>query len=153
MSPARNGASSETSLVCMLVVATLMRSALDVGSTFSAILSRTCSAFSRAFMYPSTTTVGWTSWLMSSSAFSRSAPARMTPDVVPSPTSLSVALLISTIIFAAGCWTSISFSIVAPSLVMVTSPSESTSILSMPLGPREVFTSSAISFAAWMLLR
>ena len=88
---------------------------------------------------------------MSSSAFSRSAPARMTADVVPSPTSLSVAFETSTSIFAAGCCTSISLSIVAPSLVMVTSPSESTSILSMPRGPIELFTISAISLAAWML--
>ena len=41
----------------------------------------------------------------------------------------------------------------APSLVMVTSPSESTSILSMPRGPRELLTISEISFAAWMLFR
>ena len=75
----------------------------------------------------------------------------MTAEVVPSPTSLSVAFETSTSIFAAGCWTSISLSMVAPSLVMVTSPSESTSILSMPRGPTELLTISAISFAAWML--
>ena len=89
--------------------------------------------------------------MISSSAFSSSAPASMTADVVPSPTSLSVALETSTSIFAAGCWTSISLSIVAPSLVIVTSPSESTSILSMPRGPSEVLTISEISFAACML--
>ncbi len=77
--------------------------------------------------------------------------AKMTAQVVPSPTSLSVALLISTIILAPGCCTSISFSIVAPSLVMVTSPIESTSILSMPLGPREDFTIPAMILAALML--
>ena len=41
---------------------------------------------------------------------------------------------------AAGCSTSRSLRIVAPSLVMVTSPMSSTSILSRPTGPREVFT-------------
>jgi len=96
-------------------------------------------------------TVGWTSLSSNSSAFSRSAPARTTADVVPSPTSLSVVFDTSTSIFAAGCWTSISLSIVAPSFVIVTSPNESTSILSMPRGPRELFTISEISFAAAML--
>src|SRR5208283_2357640 len=90
---------------------------------------------------------------MSSSAFSRSAPASITADVVPSPTSLSVAFETSTSIFAAGCCTSISLSMVAPSLVIVTSPSESTSILSMPRGPTEVLTISAISLAAAILFR
>src|SRR5712691_3625940 len=45
---------------------------------------------------------------------------------------------------------SISTSIVAPSFVMVTSPNPSTSILSMPLGPSEDRTDSAIIFAAMM---
>lgn len=39
---------------------------------------------------------------------------------------------------------------VAPSLVMVTSPSGETKILSIPLGPREVRTMSEIDFAARM---
>src|SRR5271156_6704427 len=95
--------------------------------------------------------VGCTPLSISPSAFSSRAPARMTAEVVPSPTSLSVAFETSTSIFAAGCCTSISLSMVAPSLVMVTSPIESTSILSMPRGPIEVLTISAISFAAWML--
>jgi hypothetical protein len=71
--------------------------------------------------------------------------------VVPSPTSASVAFAISTRSFAVGCWTSICFSIVAPSFVMVTSPRLSTSILSMPLGPRLVRTISDITLAASML--
>jgi len=40
--------------------------------------------------------------------------------------------------------------IVAPSFVMVTSPSADTSILSIPLGPREVRTIWEIDFAAMM---
>lgn len=40
---------------------------------------------------------------------------------------------------------------VAPSLVMVTSPSGDTSILSIPLGPREVLTIEEMDFAAMIL--
>jgi hypothetical protein len=42
---------------------------------------------------------------------------------------------------------------VRPSLVIVTSPKLSTSILSMPFGPRELFTLSATIFAAIMFVR
>ena len=45
---------------------------------------------------------------------------------------------------------SISLRIVLPSLVIVTSPKLSTSILSMPLGPRALFTDSATILAAIM---
>ena len=115
------------------------------------MLSRYTLAFFAAFLYPSTIIVGCTSCSSSDSAFSSSAPARTTAEVVPSPTSLSVVFAISTNILAAGCWTSISLRIVAPSFVMVTSPSESTSILSIPLGPRLVCTISAMIFDAAML--
>src|SRR5919106_1392388 len=90
-------------------------------------------------------------YAISSSALDNRDPARTTVEVVPSPTSLSVALLISTIILAAGCCISISLRIVAPSFVIVTSPMLFTSILSIPLGPRLVRTISAIVFAAVML--
>jgi len=43
-------------------------------------------------------------------------------------------------ILADGCSTSIYLRIVAPSLVIVTSPISSTSILSSPKGPKEDFT-------------
>jgi hypothetical protein len=56
------------------------------------------------------------------------------------------------IILAAGWSMSISLRMVAPSLVMTTSPMLSTSILSMPFGPRVVRTASATAFAAAMLL-
>ena len=85
------------------------------------------------------------------SAFSRSSPDRITAVVVPSPTSLSWVFDTSTSIFAAGCWTSSSFIMVAPSLVIVTSPMELTSILSIPRGPRVERTVSATTFAAVML--
>ena len=54
-------------------------------------------------------------------------------------------------ILAAGCCTSISLRMVTPSLVMVTSPMESTSSLSMPLGPIELRTALATARAAIIL--
>ncbi|KUG16152.1 hypothetical protein ASZ90_014195 [hydrocarbon metagenome] len=95
-------------------------------------------------------TVGWISCSSSSSDCLRSSPARITAVVVPSPTSVSWVLAISTIILAAGCSISISLRIVTPSLVMTTSPMVSTIILSMPLGPRVVLTAPATAFAAMM---
>src|SRR6185436_3418108 len=88
---------------------------------------------------------------MSSSAFSNKEPAITTDEVVPSPTSLSIDFETSTIILAAGCWISISFRIVAPSFVMVTSPTGETNILSIPRGPRLERTTSATSLAAVIL--
>ncbi len=83
-----------------------------------------------------------------SSAFSTSAPASTTTDVVPSPTALSTALDASIITFAAGCSTSIFLRNVAPSLVTVISPRISINIFSSPLGPRKPLTRSAINLAA-----
>ncbi|MBA7516264.1 hypothetical protein ES705_08310 [subsurface metagenome] len=71
--------------------------------------------------------------------------------VVPSPTLSSCVLATSTIILAAGCSISIVSKIVAPSFVIVTSPKESTSILSIPLGPSVVLTASATALAAAIL--
>ena len=75
-----------------------------------------------------------------------------TAEVVPSPTSSSWVLAISTIILAAGCSMSICLRMVAPSLVMTISPIPSMSILSMPFGPRVERTAFATAFAAAMLL-
>src|SRR2546427_175187 len=58
----------------------------------------------------------------------------------------------STIILAAGFWTSISFMIVAPSFVITISPMPATSILSIPRGPMVDRTISATILAAIMLL-
>src|SRR4030066_2385180 len=90
-------------------------------------------------------------WSKRSSALRRSSPARTTAVVVPSPTISSWVLLISTIILAAGWSTAISFGIAAPSLVMVMSPKLSMSILSIPRGPKVVFSTSPITFAAIIL--
>jgi len=51
-----------------------------------------------------------------------------------------------------GVLTSIFSRMVAPSLVMMTSPSGETSILSIPLGPREVLRRLATVLAARMLI-
>ncbi len=85
------------------------------------------------------------------SAFSNNFPASITAVVVPSPTSFSCVFAISTIIFAAGCSISISFKILTPSFVTVMSPTASTSILSMPFGPKVVLIESLTSFAASIL--
>ncbi len=86
------------------------------------------------------------------SAPASNSPARTTAVVVPSPTSLSWVFDISTIILAAGFWTSISFMIVAPSFVITISPMPATSILSIPRGPMVDRTISATILAAIMLL-
>jgi hypothetical protein len=133
------------------VVAIFFKYSLSWGSIFSAISFNNSIAFSALFLNPSTIIVGWTFLFINSSAFSKSEPAKRTTDVVPSPTSLSTLLEISTMILAAGCSTSISLRIVAPSFVIVTSPNVSTNILSMPLGPRLVFTICVTSLAAVIL--
>lgn len=78
-----------------------------------------------------------------------SSPAKRTTEVVPSPTSLSYALAISTKTFAAGWTMSKRLRIVAPSLdIVVLFPI--LIILSMPLGPSVVLTISAIDWQALM---
>ena len=143
--------SSATSLLIILVVAIFINISLSSLSTLIAIFFKISSASSAALAYPSITIVGCTSLSISSCAFSNNAPENTTDVVVPSPTSLSVVFATSTIIFPAGCCISISFKIVAPSFVIVTSPKPSTNILSIPLGPSEVLTNCATSVAANML--
>merc|ERR1719384_1323624 len=95
--------------------------------------------------------VGWIPFWSSLSAASSRLPAITQTEVVPSPASISCALLSSTSILAAGWTTFISLRMVAPSLVMVTSPLASWIILSMPRGPRLVLMASLRALAAWML--
>ncbi|MPM66314.1 hypothetical protein SDC9_113221 [bioreactor metagenome] len=129
----------------------ISRFLLDI-STLIARELRTSTAFSAASLYPEAIIVGWTSCSIKPSALLKSSPATTAALVVPSPTSSSWVLDTSTTIFAAGCSISISLRMVAPSFVITTSPIESTSILSIPLGPRVVLTASATAFAAIMLL-
>eukprot|EP00004_Rigifila_ramosa_P012773 TRINITY_DN2790_c0_g1_i3.p1 TRINITY_DN2790_c0_g1~~TRINITY_DN2790_c0_g1_i3.p1 ORF type:complete len:650 (+),score=158.03 TRINITY_DN2790_c0_g1_i3:1287-3236(+) len=95
--------------------------------------------------------MGWMPLSMSFSACSRSAPARTTTPVVPSPTSLSWLFESSTSNLAIWFLTSIRSMMVAPSLVIVTSPSGFWSILSRPFGPRDVLRMLATVRAARML--
>ena len=65
--------------------------------------------------------VGWIFWRTSSFAPLRNSAASITTEVVPSPTSWSWRSASSQRTLAAGCSTSNSFNIVAPSFVTVTS--------------------------------
>ena len=134
------------------VVAIFFSVLASSGLTVFAIFFNTSYAFSAANRYPVTINVGCTSCSSKSSARFSSSPPITTALVVPSPTSLSCVFAISTIIFAAGCSMSISFSIVAPSFVITTSPIESTNILSIPFGPNVDLTELAMVFAARMFL-
>mmetsp|Transcript_32802 Transcript_32802/g.76615 ORF Transcript_32802/g.76615 Transcript_32802/m.76615 type:complete len:247 (-) Transcript_32802:139-879(-) len=80
-----------------------------------------------------------------------SPPASTTTLVVPSPASMSCDLDSSTIIFAAGWLTLMCRRIVAPSLVMITSPLCVSIILSIPRGPSDVRTASEMALPAIML--
>ncbi len=118
----------------------------------SAILSRILKASSFASFKPLVITVECMFWSNKLSAFFNNSPAKTAAVVVPSPTSSSCVLATSTSIFAAGCSICISSRIVTPSFVITISPKLSTSILSIPLGPRVVLTASATAFAAAILL-
>jgi hypothetical protein len=76
--------------------------------------------------------------------------ASSTTLVVPSPTSASWDMEMSTRVLAAGWAISSSFMMVAPSLLMVTFRPSNTS-LSMPLGPSVLDTASATAQHALML--
>jgi len=136
----------------MAVSAIFFSRARSFSETSTAMLLAISMAFSAAIWYPCTIMVGWTFWSRRTSAFLSSSPTSTATVVVPSPTSLSWVLAASMSILAAGCCTSISFKIVTPSLVMVTSPMESTRSLSMPLGPMVLRTALATARAAMMLL-
>eukprot|EP01139_Manchomonas_bermudensis_P020006 Amastigsp_a677667_92.p3 type:complete len:282 gc:universal Amastigsp_a677667_92:787-1632(+) len=112
---------------------------------------RTSTDLSQAIWKPCAIVDGWMPFSSRVSDCWSSAPARTTTDVVPSPASTSCARDTSTSILATGCTTAIFERIVAPSLVMITSPRPSSIILSMPRGPSDVRTASATAFAAIML--
>mmetsp|Transcript_70079 Transcript_70079/g.222136 ORF Transcript_70079/g.222136 Transcript_70079/m.222136 type:complete len:208 (-) Transcript_70079:97-720(-) len=133
------------------VVALLMRASRSLRSTGRDMLWRTLHPCWAALFMASEMMVGWMPRASMSMAFFRSAPQRTVTEVVPSPATTSWDLESSTSIFAAGCETSILSRIVAPSLVMITSPLASWTILSIPLGPSDVRTASATALAASML--
>ena len=104
-----------------------------------------------AVLYPDIMTLGCIYFYIIWYAFYNSSDAIITTDVVPSPTSSSYNYDNFTIILADGCSTSIYLNIVAPSLVIVTSPISSTNILSNPYGPKDVFTIDANDYTAVIL--
>ena len=119
--------------------------------TVSAIFSSVSSDTWQAASKPSATLTGCNPRSSNFSACSSRAPARTTTPVVPSPISSSCDWLNSTNNRATWCSTAILSRIVAPSFVMVTSPSGETIILSMPLGPNEVRSKPETERAAMIL--
>ena len=119
--------------------------------TVSAIFSSVSRDTWHAASKPSATLTGCNPRSRSFSACSSRAPARTTTPVVPSPISSSWDCDNSTSNLATWCSTAILSRIVAPSFVMVTSPSGETIILSMPLGPNDVLSNPETDRAAMML--
>ena len=118
-----------------------------VSAIFSSVSSETWQAASK----PSATLTGCNPRSSNFSACSSRAPARTTTPVVPSPISSSCDWLNSTNNRATWCSTAILSRIVAPSFVMVTSPSGETIILSIPFGPRDVLNKPETDRAAIIL--
>ncbi|KAH3683016.1 hypothetical protein WICPIJ_006020 [Wickerhamomyces pijperi] len=114
----------------------------------SATLSNCSIATLQASSKPLAILIGWIPLSISSKAWSNKAPARTTTPVVPSPISSSWDLDSSTNNLAISLSNSIWERMVAPSLVMVMSPSGEIKILSRPLGPSEVLMMEATALAA-----
>lgn len=141
--------SGPINLLLIDVLATFIRASLPISLTESDIFfSKNVQASLAAYLYPAIILVGWTLFLIKSFALLNISAARITTEVVPSPTSWSYNWDNSTMTLAAGCSTSNYFKIVAPSFVIVTSPTSSTNILSRPYGPKELFTIFAIANTA-----
>mmetsp|Transcript_6412 Transcript_6412/g.15514 ORF Transcript_6412/g.15514 Transcript_6412/m.15514 type:complete len:232 (-) Transcript_6412:236-931(-) len=105
----------------------------------------------RAMRQPSMMVWGWICCESRGSASASRAPARMHTVVVPSPTSSSWVLEMSTRILAAGLSRVRRRRMVAPSLVTVMSPFCDCRILSMPFGPRVDLTMSETAIAPMMM--
>ena len=119
--------------------------------TVSAIFSSVSRDTWHAASKPSATLTGCNPRSRSFSACSSRAPARTTTPVVPSPISSSWDCDNSTSNLATWCSTAILSRIVAPSFVIVTSPSGETIILSMPFGPKDVRSKPETDRAAIIL--
>uniref|UniRef100_A0A147BV85 Putative secreted protein n=1 Tax=Ixodes ricinus TaxID=34613 RepID=A0A147BV85_IXORI len=142
----------DTTLDDRAVVALFSRESRSERSRGCAMDSNTSTAIEAARWNDSEMIVGWMPLRSNLAAASSRLPQITTTEVVPSPASTSCALDSSTSILAAGCSTCICFRMVAPSLVMVTSPLAAWIILSIPRGPRLVRMASATALAAVMLL-
>eukprot|EP01139_Manchomonas_bermudensis_P000637 Amastigsp_a699_1024.p4 type:complete len:201 gc:universal Amastigsp_a699_1024:1098-1700(+) len=126
----------------------LVIAARSMGSMGNESSSITDCASSSARWNARTRVVGCISRSRNGSAAARTSPARMTTEVVPSPTSSSCVRESSIMDLAAGCLTSISRRMALPSFVMTMPPMGSRIILSIARGPRQVRTRSATAFAA-----
>ena len=144
------GASSSHAMALPAIAVAAMLCRISVSSSATSIASspKISCDFCSASLYPAMTVVGWMPRSSSPPAFLSSSPANITDAVVPSPTSFSCVFATATIVFALGCSTAILRKMVSPSLVIVTSPATSTSILSIPLGPNVDFTMFDTAIAA-----
>mmetsp|Transcript_22440 Transcript_22440/g.56634 ORF Transcript_22440/g.56634 Transcript_22440/m.56634 type:complete len:296 (+) Transcript_22440:1040-1927(+) len=141
----------DTTLEQSDVVVHLMSVSLSAKSTGIAMLRMISSALVLASWKASEIWLGCSPRVSSVCTAFNSPPASTTTLVVPSPASMSCDLDSSTIIFAAGWLTLMCRRIVAPSLVMITSPLCVSIILSIPRGPSDVRTASEMALPAMML--
>mmetsp|Transcript_40486 Transcript_40486/g.96219 ORF Transcript_40486/g.96219 Transcript_40486/m.96219 type:complete len:272 (-) Transcript_40486:57-872(-) len=135
-----------------VVRAMLRRSRRNSCSFFLLSMLISCRRFwatEQASRNPAMMVMGWRCWFTRISACLSSSPQSTTTEVVPSPTSSSCTLEMSTRTFAAALSTYSDLRIVAPSFVTVTvSPRPmDCKILSIPFGPSVVFTRSATAIA------
>ncbi len=145
---ARTDEYCETILELRLVLAARRSDSRSLSSTGVEMSVRNSTALVAAFWKDSAMMVGWMPLLSIFSAAPSRLPATTTTEVVPSPASTSCACESSTSMRAAGCMTAMCLRMVAPSLVMTTSPLDVWIILSIPLGPSEVRTASLTALAA-----
>ena len=111
----KNAGSALMSLLDMEVFAQFARAYVPRVSTLTArVFSMYLHAYLAAILYPEMMLVGWTFILMSSLARLSNSAAKMTTEVVPSPTSASCNWASWTKRLAVGCSTSNFFKIVAP---------------------------------------
>mmetsp|Transcript_30154 Transcript_30154/g.88180 ORF Transcript_30154/g.88180 Transcript_30154/m.88180 type:complete len:256 (+) Transcript_30154:4625-5392(+) len=148
---ARRSEFCDTTLEERQVLTAEMREGRSARSTGRDMSRMAPVAMSAAFMKLEAMAVGWMPLDRSIEQASRRAPATTTTVVVPSPASMSCDWDSSTSILAAGWRTFILDRIVAPSLLMRTSPSGICISLSIPRGPSEVRTALATALAATML--
>ena len=117
-------------------------------STGRAMPIKISSAFAADCLNASAIIVGWIPFDNNSEHACNNAPAMTQIPVVPSPASISCDFDNCTNICAVGWNTCNCDKMVAPSLVINTSPSPFWIILSIPRGPRDVLTVSATALAA-----
>lgn len=117
---------------------------LSLTSIYSASSSKCAKDYERAYLYPLIILFGATPSSTNVFASFSNSPANKTTEVVPSPTSSSWELAISTNTLAAGWIISNSYKIVAPSFVIYVNLFNLIN-LSIPLGPNVVQTISTIA--------